>query len=163
MRLPSLRLTFLIIFLGCCGLMGVGFYFQYVEELYPCNLCLTQRLFIVLVGITGLLAFIFNANRAGRIVAAVFGGIFAVIGGAVSSRQIWLQSLPEDQVPACGPDFAYLFESFPFMDAVSVMFRGDGNCAEVVWTFLGISIPGWTLVAFIGLLLINVWQGFRRP
>jgi disulfide bond formation protein DsbB len=26
---------------------------------------------------------------------------------------------------------------------------GDGNCAEVLWSFMGISIPGWLLVGFL--------------
>ena len=29
--------------------------------------------------------------------------------------------------------------------------RGDGNCAEVSWIFLGISMPGWALIGFFGL------------
>ena len=30
-----------------------------------------------------------------------------------------------------------------------LVLEGDGSCAEVVWTFLGISIPGWTLVGYM--------------
>lgn len=162
MSLPSPRLTFLLIFLGCTGLMATGFYMQYVMHLYPCPLCITQRIFIVAVGITGLLGFLFNPRTTGRKVFGIFGILFAVLGGCFSIRQLWLQSLPEDQVPACGPDIAYLLENFPLLDALSVLLRGDGNCAEVVWTFLGISIPGWTLVAFIGLVGFNLWQVLRR-
>ena len=158
MALPSPRTTFLILFLGCTGLILVGMYMQYVMDLYPCPLCITQRVFIVAVGLTALLAFIVNPKTTGRRVFGALGVLFAIGGGAFSSRQLWLQSLPEDQVPACGPSVEYLLENFPLMDALSVLLRGDGNCAEVVWTFLGISIPGWTLVAFIGLAAINVWQ-----
>ena len=84
-----------------------------------------------------------------------------IIGGGFSSRQVWLQSLPPDQVPACGPDLSYLIENFPLKEAFMVLLRGDGNCAEVTWTFLGVSIAGWTLVAFSGLMLINLWQWVR--
>jgi disulfide bond formation protein DsbB len=156
------RLTFLLIFLGCTGLMATGFYMQYVMHLYPCPLCITQRVFIVAVGITALLGFLFNPRATGRKIFGIFGILFAAIGSCFSIRQLWLQSLPEDQVPACGPDIAYLLENFPLLDALSVMLRGDGNCAEVVWTFLGISIPGWTLVSFIGLAGFNLWQVLRR-
>lgn len=161
MALPSARLTFLLLFLGCTGLMMVGYYMQYVMDLYPCPLCITQRVFIVAVGLTGLIGFIINPKRLGRRILGVLGLIFAVAGGSFSSRQLWLQSLPPDQVPACGPDIGYLLENFPLMDALSVLLRGDGNCAEVSWSFLGISIPGWTLVAFSGLALLNLWQIFR--
>ncbi len=162
MTLPSPRLTFFIIFLGCTGLILTGLYMQYFMDLYPCPLCITQRVFIVAVGLTALLAFLINPGRGGRRVFGVLGILFAMLGGSFSIRQLWLQSLPEDQVPACGPDIAYLLDNFPLMDALSVLLRGDGNCAEVVWTFLGISIPGWTLVAFVGLMGFNLWQVLRR-
>lgn len=162
MTLPSPRLTFFIIFLGCTGLILTGLYMQYFMDLYPCPLCITQRVFIVAVGLTALLAFLINPGRGRRRVFGVLGILFAMLGGSFSIRQLWLQSLPEDQVPACGPDIAYLLDNFPLMDALSVLLRGDGNCAEVVWTFLGISIPGWTLVAFVGLMGFNLWQVLRR-
>ena len=162
MSLPSSRLTFLIIFLGCTSLILTGFYMQYFMDLYPCPLCITQRVFIVAVGLSALLAFLINPGRSGRKVFGVVGILFAMLGGSFSIRQLWLQSLPEDQVPACGPDIAYLLDNFQLMDALSVLLRGDGNCAEVVWTFLGISIPGWTLVAFVGLIGFNLWQVLRR-
>ncbi|MBC6906242.1 disulfide bond formation protein B [Saccharophagus sp. K07] len=162
MPLPSSRQTFLLIFLGCTGLILTGLYMQYFMDLYPCPLCITQRIFIIAVGLTGLLGFIFNPQAKGRKIFGILGVLFAILGGSFSTRQLWLQSLPPDQVPACGPDISYLLENFPLMDALSVLLRGDGNCAEVVWTFLGISIPGWTLVAFIGLALFNIWQILRR-
>lgn len=162
MRLPSSRLTFLVVFLGCTGLMLVGFYMQYVMGLVPCALCMTQRVFIVAVGLSALLAFFINPGAVGRRVFAALGILFAVTGGYFSSRQLWLQNLPEDQVPACGPTFDYLLQNFPLMDALQVMLRGDGNCAEVAWSFLGLSIPAWTLVAFAGLVAINVWQMLRK-
>lgn len=162
MPLPSARLTFLVIFLGCTGLILTGFYMQFVMGLYPCPLCITQRVFIVAVGLTALLAFFINPKALGRRIFGAFGVLFALAGGSFSGRQIYLQNLPEDQVPACGPDIGYLLENFPLMDALSVLLRGDGNCAEVHWSFLGLSIPGWTLVAFAGLALFNIWQILRK-
>ncbi len=158
----SPRILFLALFLGCSGLMAVGFFMQYQMGLEPCALCMTQRVFIVAVGLTALLAFAINPGLVGRRIFAVLGACFAVAGGSFSSRQLYLQSLPADQVPACGPSFSYLMDNFPIMEAVSVMLRGDGNCAEVSWTFLGVSIPGWTLVAFVGLVAINVWLFIRK-
>ncbi len=163
MTAPSARTTFLIIFLGCTGLILTGIlYFQNYLDLYPCPLCITQRIFIIAVGVTALLAFIVDPQRTGRRIFAALGILFAVVGGGFSSRQLWLQSLPEDQVPACGPGVEYLLENFPLREALSVLLRGDGNCAEVMWTLFGVSIPGWTLVAFIGLAGFNLWQFFRR-
>lgn len=160
---PTIRQTFLLISLGCAGLMLVGFYMQYIMGLAPCPLCITQRIFIVLVGLIALGAGCHNPQGWGHRAYAIGGILAAVLGGAVSSRQLWLQSLPEDQVPACGPSLEYLLENFPLGEALELLFRGDGNCAEVAWSFLGISIPGWTLVAFTGLVVFNIWQLLRRP
>lgn len=162
MWLPSSRLTFFVLFLGCAGLMAVGYYMQYAMGLQPCALCMTQRAFIVAVGVVALLAGLFNLGAAGRKVFSVLGMLFAAIGGYFSSRQLYLQSLPADQVPACGPSVDYLLDNFPFMEALEVLLRGDGNCAEVSWSFLSLSIPAWTLVAFAGLVIINLWQFVRK-
>jgi len=131
--------------------------------LEPCPLCMTQRIAIIAVGTVSLIAFLHHPLGIMRRVYSGLGAILAILGGAISSRQLWLQSLPEDQVPSCGPSLDYMLDTFPLSETISVMLQGDGNCAEVVWTFLGLSIPGWTLIAFIGLCLINLWQMLRKP
>ncbi len=162
MRLPPARLSFFLIFIACTLLILIALYMEHGMGLYPCPLCITQRVFVILVGLTALLAFAVNPRALGQKIFAGLGILLAIAGGSFSSRQVWLQNLPEDQVPACGPDVAYLLENFPLWDALSVLLRGDGNCAEVDWTFLGVSIAGWTLVAFIGLAVANAVQMFRR-
>lgn len=158
---PSIRQTNLIIFLGCVFLILVGVYLEHVMKLNPCPLCITQRAFIDLTGILALIAFIHNPAIVGQRIYAV-AGIIAALGGAYfAQHQLWLQSLPPDQVPACGPGLAYMFEVFPFMDALKMLLQGDGTCAHVD-KILGLSIPGWTLIAFIGLALINIFQVFRK-
>lgn len=160
--LPGIRLTNFVVFLGCVGLMAVGLYMQHFMDLVPCALCITQRIFIIATGAWALIGVLAHNLVPLRNILSFLAVISAITGGFFSSRQLWLQSLPEDQVPACGPSFDYLIEAFPLQEALTVLMRGDGNCAEVSWTFLGISIPGWTLVAFIGLALINIWQLIRR-
>jgi len=88
----------------------------------------------------------------------LFGALAAVIGGGFSIRQLWLQSLPADQVPACGPDLQYMLEAFPLSDVLIAMTSGTGDCATVSWSLLGISIPGWVLLSFIALLLTCIAQ-----
>jgi len=83
-------------------------------------------------------------------------------GSGFSIRQLWLQSLPEDQVPACGPPADYLMESFSFFEWLPMLLKGDGNCAKVDWTFLSLSIAGWMLIMFICLALFSLWQAVRR-
>lgn len=159
---PSVRQTHGLIVIACTLLLAVALYMEYVMGLVPCPLCMTQRVFVFLVGLLALLAFVHHPQGWGRRVYASLGLLAAIIGGGFSSRQLWLQSLPPERVPACGPDLYYMLDVFPFLETVKVMLTGDGNCAEVSWTFLGVSIPGWTLVAFVGLAALHIWQLVRR-
>ena len=156
----SSRLLFLGLFLACAGLMGFGYYLQYVLHLEPCPLCMTQRVFIVATGLTGLIAALHGPGRAGLRAYALGGMLFSVVGGAFSTRHVWLQSLPADQVPACGPSIDYILDTFPLMEALEVLLRGNGSCSEITWSFLGLSIPGWTLVAFAGMALSLAWTAW---
>lgn len=162
MWLPNFRLTNLGIFLVCCGLMAYAYYSQLVIGLNPCPLCITQRVFVIAVGLIALVAAIHNPKPLGRRVYAVLGMVAAVVGMRVAGQHVWIQSLPADQVPACGPGLTYIFETFPLAEAIRVLFRGDGNCAEIDWTFLGLSMPAWVFIAFVGLFAVNAWQLFRR-
>lgn len=141
----------LLIFFSVAGLLGFGYYLQYVEGLEPCPLCITQRFFLMLCGVTGLLAAVHRPGIIGSRVYGSFGILTAIAGSGFSMRQLYLQGLPKDQVPACGPSIDFIFETFSISKALSILLRGDGNCAEVTWQFLGLSIPGWTALAFFGL------------
>jgi disulfide bond formation protein DsbB len=88
--------------------------------------------------------------------------LFCLAGAGFSGRHVWLQTLPKDQVPACGPSIEYLLDALPVMEALEVLLRGDGNCAEIDWRFLGLSIPGWTMLCFLGMGGIGLWAGWRR-
>lgn len=153
------RQTNLLIFLICNGLIATALYMQHVMELTPCYLCITQRAFVIITGMFALLALIHNN---GLRVYGFLIAISALAGSFFSGKQLWLQSLPEDQVPACGPPAEYLFDAFSFTEAMSMLFRGDGNCAEVQWTFLSLSIPAWTLLCFLFLALLGISQVFRK-
>lgn len=159
--LPSIRQTNLAIFLGCVALMLAAAYMEHVLKMIPCSLCITQRGFVVLTGIVALIAFIHQPQTNGRRIYATLGIVSALLGAAFASRQLWLQSLPADQVPACGPGLAYMFEVFPFMEALKLLLQGDGNCAHVDKLF-GLSIALWTLIAFIGLAATNLFQVLRK-
>lgn len=161
MALPTTRQGFGLIFLFCCGLMATGYYMQFAMNMEPCALCMTQRFFITLSGVLALIACAVNPARVGVLVSALLVATSSLVGSYFSSRQIWLQSLPEDQVPACGPGIGYILETFPLMKALEVLLKGDGNCAEVSWSFLGLSIPSWTLFAFIMIVGACVYLVFK--
>lgn len=150
------RLISLYIALLCFGLLGFGFYLEYVEGLEPCPLCLVQRVFFAFAGFTALLAAAHGPGRIGIRIYSLLTGVSALAGGAVAARQVWLQHLPPEQVPECGPGLEYMLEVYPLGDAIAKLLQGTGDCAEVDWTFLGLSIAGWALVFFALILLLSV-------
>lgn len=143
------------------GLIGFAAYSEHVMAMIPCSLCITQRFFFVLVGLIALIAALHNSQSFMRRIYPSLGFLFALIGAGFAARQLWLQSLPEDQVPACGPGLSYILESFPPVEALKLLLRGDGNCAHVD-KILGLSYALWSLLAFILLALINLFQLFRK-
>ena len=135
------------------GLITTAFFFQYYLLLEPCMLCYLQRFAAILVGLIGLVGYIHNSKKI--IFFRSYLGISIVsvlLGIGLSIRQLYLQSLPEELVPSCAPDMGYLLDSLPFFEVLLMAIQGDGNCAEVLWDFLGISIPGWTLIGFLAVL-----------
>lgn len=150
------RTGFLLVFVASLGLIGAALYMQHVMHLEPCPLCIFQRVFVMAIGVVALLGVLHNPGRIGRSLYAILIGLLALGGGAVATRQVWLQHLPADQVPECGPSLDYMLEAFPLNQTLQLVFKGSGECAAVDWTLLGFSIAEWMLVVFTGFLLYAI-------
>ncbi len=124
----------------------------------PCPLCMAQRIMFYASGMLFILASIHNPALVGQRIYASIIMLFSCGGIGLASRQLWLQSLPADQVPACGPGLDYMIDVLPWTEVLAVMVRGTGDCAEVQWVFMSLTIPGWSLVTFVGLLLLCLFQ-----
>jgi disulfide bond formation protein DsbB len=155
------RLHFAAPALACAGLLAYGYYLQYFQSQDPCPLCLVQRAFYYLVLGTFLVAAIHFPGRTGKTVYSSLAALFALGGFGVAARQVWLQHLPPDQVPACGPDLFFMMENFPLQRLLEKLFLGSGQCAEVTWRFLGLSIAEWSLAWFAALALYALWLALR--
>ena len=88
--------------------------------------------------------------------------MLALTGVGLAARHVWLQNLPADQVPECGPGLEYIVDNFPLVKALDMVLRGSGECATVQWTFLGLSISGWTLLCFLGFTGLGLYLLLRR-
>jgi protein dithiol:quinone oxidoreductase len=150
--LPPRRVAYLLGFLVCAALMGWAFWLQYGEGLEPCPLCMFQRVAVCAVGLVFLVAFVHNPRRGFARVYAALTLLFAGAGAGFAGRQIWLQSLPKDQVPSCGMGLNYMLDNLPLADVIGKVLGGSGECAEKGWELLGLSIAGWTFVFFIGMI-----------
>lgn len=143
----------------CAALLAFGYYLQYVEGQEPCPLCLVQRGFYYGVGAV----FLAGALRGTGNIGYPIGAFVLALGGAgIAGRQVWLQHLPPERVPACGPDLFYMLQNFPLGRTIAKLVTGTGECAEVKWRFLGLSIADWSLAWFVALAVLALWIGFRR-
>ena len=142
--------------------MGVALYLQHYAHLEPCPLCVFQRVSLMSMGIVALIAFIHNPAALGRRIYAGLSLVGALAGVGVAGRHVWLQHLPADEVPSCGPGLDYWMDTFPFQEVVQKVLRGSGECAKVDWMMFGLSLPEWTLMMFVGLTSVVVWQLVRK-
>jgi len=156
------RLAFAAPAVICAALLGYGFYLQYVQGLEPCPLCMVQRGFFMSVMALFVIAALHGPQRVGAWIYAVLIVLFASSGAAAAARQVWLQRLPADKVPQCGPDLFFMLENLPLSRTLQKLIQGSGECAKVDWTFLGLSIAGWSLVWFIALAAYALWLAARR-
>jgi len=159
--LLSPRLVNLGGFLVCLGAMIAALYFQHVDGLEPCPLCIFQRIGVTVAGVFFLLAFLHNPAALGQRIYAALAGLGSVGGGLVAMRHVWLQGLPPEEVPACGPGLDYMLDVFPMADVLSMVLKGSGECAELDWSLLGLSMPAWVLLMCIGLTGLVLFQLFR--
>lgn len=146
----------------CAGLLGFAWFAQFVLGYEPCPLCIFQRVAVLAVGLVCLVAAVHAPGNNGRRVYGVLTTALALVGAGIAGRHVWLQNLPPDAVPDCGPGLDYLLDVFPLWDAVRKAFEGSGECANVDWALLGVSMPGWVLLCFAVLAVFGVWNGFRR-
>jgi len=164
MNLPSRRALNFVGFLACAGMMAYALYAEHKLFLDPCPLCIFQRIAVIGMGLGFLLLALHNPGPGwARRIYLGFLGLFAIEGLVVAGRHVWLQHLPADEVPSCGPGLGYMVENFPFADALKMVFTGSGECASVSWSFLGLSMPAWVLIAVIGMLVGAVWNNILRP
>lgn len=160
--MPSRRVLNAAGFIVCAALLGYAFFAQFQLTLEPCPLCIFQRIAMVALGLVFLVAALHNPAATGARIYGVLILVAAGIGSAVAGRHVWLQHLPPDKVPECGPGLEYMLEAFPIGEALKLAFTGSGECADVDWTFLGLSMPTWVLACFVGLGVAGLVRNWMR-
>jgi disulfide bond formation protein DsbB len=152
----SQRVLFLAGFVFSVGLMAAALFFQYVDHLEPCPLCILQRMAVIGTGLILLAGALHNPTQWGRRVYGALTVLVAGIGAGVASRHVWIQHLPFDQQPGCSYELNDMLENFPLTKTLRLVFEGTGDCAQVSWTFLTLSMPTWTLLCFVGFMALGL-------
>ena len=159
LRFRTITLAILVI---CVGLLAYAYWLQLAKHLEPCPLCIFQRIAFMALALTAMVAAAHNPPAFGRRIYALIGILCALAGCVFAGRHVWLQSLPPDRVPECGPGLDYLMRTFPLTDALKTAFIGSGECSTVDWSFLSLTMPVWTLLWFLVLGIAYLLAGFRR-
>ena len=157
----SYRLTFSVGFLVCAALLAFALYAEYGLGMTPCPLCVFQRIAFLVMALFFLLGAMHAPRGNGR---WVYTGLVlaGAVGGIITAgRHLWLQSLPADQVPSCGPGLGYMLDAFPFAKMLKLVFTGSGECAKVE-PILGLPMPAWSLLWFVALAVLAVLVTRRR-
>ena len=147
-------------FLACFGIVALALVIQVQNQLEPCPLCISQRIIFMGAGVLFLLhAFI--SPKVWLSAAFTLLEILTALGGVgVAIRHWWLQAHKEEIFADCGVGFDYMFENFPLKKALTLVFRGTGDCAAIDWTFLGLTLPQLGLISFL-LVAVYAWGLFR--
>jgi len=150
-------------FTVCAALLGFGYYSQFYQGLEPCPLCIFQRVAFIALGVIFLIAGLHNPGRIGARLYAVLIGLAGLAGTGIAGWHVYIQNLPPDKVPECGPGLDYMLEAFNFSQTLKMVFTGSGECAEISWSFLGLSMPAWALLWFVGFTLVGFIANWRSP
>ncbi len=166
MTLSAIRPTALAGVAFCVLMMAVALSLEHIVGLEPCPLCIFQRVAVIAAGLVLAVAAIHNPK--GGVGRGIYGllGLAAVGTSAfIAGRHVWLQGLPADEVPSCGPGLDYMMDILPMQEVVAMVLTGSGECAEIDFMLLGLSLPAWTLIGFLVLALAPLrmlWLAIKR-
>ncbi|MDR3490493.1 MAG: disulfide bond formation protein B [Gammaproteobacteria bacterium] len=162
MRLPSPRSTYLIGFFGITVLLALAMYLQIYEGLTPCPLCMLQRFMLIGLGALFFIGAVIKFNNIFHRLLAFANCVFAVLGMVLAGRQVWLQHLPPSTGGDCGASLDYMMQVLPLTEVIKKVFIGGAECSQVNWVLFQLSLAEWSLICFILLLGLSLWQLFRK-
>lgn len=153
---PTFFKTLVFLFFSPILMLLFGYYLQYYQGLEPCPLCSFQRGAFILISFFSFFSLLtIKKFKIIHILSLVFVMLSSITGIGIAVRHIYLQNLDKDMVPSCGPDLAYMLDSFPIFDTIKTVLTGSGSCADISWTFLSLSIPEWSLIWFVIFFLLS--------
>lgn len=161
-KLLTGRLGYVLGFLAAFGLVALAILIQVRNNLEPCPLCISQRIAYMALGVTFLVAALHNPAGVWRKVYGILHFAVAATGAGIASRHIWIQTHADQVMAECGAGFSYIFERFPFRKAIELVFKGTGECTAIDWTFMGLTIPQLSLLAFSMLGIYAVILAFAK-
>jgi disulfide bond formation protein DsbB len=161
MKLACSRSLFFTLFIAGALALGVSYYLEYTVGLKPCGLCLLQRLCLALLTGVCLIGAVHGPGRFGSFLYWLLCLASSLAGTVTAWRQVLLQSDPARQLSTCVPDLTDMFASAPWACFVRLMFKGTIDCGQVAWTLFDLSIPEWSLLFFVAMMILGIYQLLR--
>jgi disulfide bond formation protein DsbB len=143
-------------------MLGYALYAQYGLGLEPCPLCIFQRVAVFALGLIFLAAALQHPTGGGRYVYAVLAGFAALTTAALATRHLYIQSQPPGSIASCGAPLDVMLRFSPLTEVVRKVLTGGGECSQVNWSFAGLAMPAWVLLAALALGLLGVLANLRQ-
>ncbi|OLS63167.1 disulfide bond formation protein B [Pseudomonas putida] len=153
MPLACLRSFFFPAFLASFLVLSGSFYLEFGLGLAACPLCQGQRFLLAAFSLTCLGAMLHmpGPTAARRWLCLCLG--LSLLGSALAARHVWLQGLfPVPEIP-CEQNLAYLLEHGTVLEWLHGLVLGSAECVPITWSFFSLSVPEWSLLAFVALAL----------
>lgn len=154
---PSRSLFFLAFTAGTLTL-GASFYLEFGASLRPCFLCQMQRIFLAAFTLINLLGALHSPKRSAVYLYGLASMGCALFGAIAAVRQVLLQKVPPDQTADCWPTFQHMIENLSFWQALQLTVQGNVDCVEISWSLFDLSLPEWSLLFFVGMLILGCMQ-----
>ncbi len=150
------RFFWALVALAGFGLLAIALYFQHVMALAPCFLCINQRIAVMIIGLGGILGVINpkNAIVKGFAYLLWFGG--SVFGLSLAAYQTYLQLNPPE-FSSCGAGMDYILANNSLIEAIPMLLQPTGNCSDISWVFLNLTMPQWMVIIFSFSLLSSLF------
>ncbi|UII71372.1 disulfide bond formation protein B [Pseudomonas sp. HN11] len=161
MSLAPSRPLFFLAFLAGALTLGASFYLEFGVSLRPCFLCQMQRVFLAALTLINLVACLHNPKRSATCLYGLASMGLALLGAMTAVRQVLLQNAPPDQAADCWPSLHYMIENLSLWQALQSTVKGTVDCVEINWTLFELSLAEWSLLFFVGMLILGVMQFSR--
>ncbi|AYF51603.1 disulfide bond formation protein B [Pseudomonas sp. 13B_2.1_Bac1] len=161
MSLAPSRSLFFLAFLAGGLTLGASFYLEFGASLRPCFLCQLQRVFLAAFTLINLAAALYSPKRSAIYLYGLASMGCALLGAITAVRQVLLQNAAPDQAGDCWPSLQYMIENLSLWQALQSAVKGTVDCVDINWTLFDLSLPEWSLLFFLGMLILGATQFSR--
>ena len=141
------RLCWVVMLATTLFLEGSALFFQYVMALEPCEMCVYQRLAVVGLSITALWIMMAPSNPFVRVTGYGLWVVSGLYGLKAAMAQTGAYAVFGTPAQSCNflPTFPF---DIPLHNWFPAWFMPTGFCGADEWSFLGMNMAQWMVIAF---------------